>query len=75
MGFFGKLRDSILKKNKEEVKVYEEGLSKTREEFVSSLKILGMKYTKIDDEYFDELEALLIKADIGVKTVMTFMDK
>lgn len=75
MGFFGKLKDSILKKNKEEVKVYEEGLSKTREEFVSSLKILGMKYTKIDDEYFDELEALLIKADIGVKTVMTFMDK
>lgn len=37
--------------------------------------MLGIKYTKINDEYFDELENILIMADIGVNTVMDFMDK
>lgn len=37
--------------------------------------MLGIKYTKIDDEYFDELENILIMADIGVNTVMDFMDR
>ena len=37
--------------------------------------MLGIKYTKIDDEYFEELEQLLIMADIGVNTVMNFMDR
>lgn len=32
--------------------------------------MLGIKYTKIGDEYFDELENILIMADIGVNTVM-----
>ena len=44
-------------------------------EFVSKLSLLGHKYTKVNDEYFDELEDLLIMADIGVKTVMDFIDK
>ena len=30
---------------------------------------------KINDEYFDELENILIMADIGVNTVMDFMDR
>ena len=37
--------------------------------------MLGIKYTKINDEYFDELENILIMADIGVNTVMDFMDR
>ncbi len=37
--------------------------------------MLGIKYTKISDEYFDELENLLIMADIGVNTVFEFMDR
>ena len=55
--------------------MYEKGLEKTRKEFVSKLNLLGIKYTKIDDEYFEELEQLLIMADIGVNTVMNFMDR
>ena len=43
--------------------------------FVSKLSMLGIKYTKINDEYFDELENILIMADIGVNTVMDFMDR
>jgi len=58
-----------------DIETYDKGLEKTRKEFVSKLSLLGVKYTKIDDEYYDELEELLINADVGVNTVMSFMDK
>ena len=62
-------------KTNEEVKKYDEGLEKTRTEFVSKLNMLGIKYTKVNEEYFEELENVLIMADIGVKTVMDFIDR
>lgn len=57
------------------VKVYEKGLTKTRESFVSRLISLTKRHSKVDDEYFDELEEILIMADIGIDTVMSFMDR
>ena len=60
---------------KEDIKVYEKGLTKSRESFVSKLANLTNKYKKVNDEYFDELEEILIMADIGVDTVMNFMDR
>ena len=60
---------------KESVKVYEKGLTKTRENFVSKLINLTNRHSKVDEEYFDELEEILIMADIGVDTVMSFMDR
>lgn len=80
MGLFDKLKNIINKKENIEVKdenvqKYDEGLEKSRNEFVSKLSMLGIKYTKINDEYFDELENILIMADIGVNTVMDFMEK
>ena len=77
MGIFDKLK-KVFTKDKEqekEVQLYTEGLEKTRKEFVSKLNILNLKYTKVNDAYFDELEEILIMADIGVNTVMTFLDK
>ena len=82
MGLFDKFKKIISKKEetkdnveKEALKDYDKGLKKTRDEFVSKLNILGIKYTKVSEEYFEELESLLIMADIGVNTVMNFMDK
>ena len=57
------------------IETYDKGLEKTRKEFVSKLSMLGIKYTKINEEYFEELEELLINADVGVNTVMKFMDR
>lgn len=57
------------------VKIYEKGLTKTRKNFVSRLADLTNKYSKITDEYFEELEEILIMADIGVNTVMDFIDR
>ena len=78
MGILDKFKNIFNKNNetkKEDTTLYEKGLEKTRKEFVSKLNLLGIKYTKIDDEYFEELEQLLIMADIGVNTVMNFMDR
>ncbi len=82
MGIFDKLKTIITKKEKvleevqkEEIKLYDKGLEKTRVEFVSKLSMLGIKYTKVNEEYFEELENILIMADIGVKTVFSFMER
>ncbi len=79
MGLFDKIKSFINKKEtkeeKEELKIYEEGLEKTREEFTSKLINLGKTHKKITEEYFEELENILIMADIGVNTVMDFLDK
>ena len=79
MGLFNKFKNiinkNVTREEKEELDSYDKGLEKTRKEFVSKLSLLGIKYTKIDEEYYEELEQLLIMADIGVNTVMNFMDK
>ena len=60
---------------KKQVKVYEKGLTRSRQGFVSKLANLTNKYNKVTEEYFEELEEILIMADIGVNTVMAFMDR
>jgi len=77
MGLFDKLKNVFKndKKKQEEVKNYDEGLQKTRREFVSKLSNLSVKYKNISEDYFEELENILIMADIGVNTVMNFVDR
>lgn len=75
MGLFDKIKNIFSKENTEEVKTYEKGLEKTRNEFVDKINILGIKYNKVTDEFYDELEEILIMADIGVNTVMDFVEK
>ena len=74
MGLFNKIKN-IFSKDKEEVVKYDEGLVKTRKEFTTEISNLSKKYKNIDDDYFEELEEILIMADIGVNTVMKFVDK
>ncbi|MDD4283014.1 MAG: signal recognition particle-docking protein FtsY, partial [Bacilli bacterium] len=58
---------------KQELNVYDKGLKKTRVDFTSQLNKLANKYKKIGPEYFEELEEILIGADIGVSTVVNFI--
>ncbi len=78
-GLFGlgkkKTKEEVFEEEKKSVKIYEKGLYKSREGFVSKLVGLTTKYNKVNDEYFDDLEEILIMADIGVNTVMKFIDK
>lgn len=74
MKLFDKIKN-VFKGNKEETVLnYDKGLKKTREEFISELSNLSKKYKFINEDYFEELENILIMADIGVSTVMNFVD-
>ncbi len=74
MGLFSKLKTAF-KKDDKSLNTYEKGLFKTRKSFVNKLSDLSKEYKQINENYFEELEELLINADIGVNTVMNFMDK
>lgn len=52
-----------------------EGLSKTRRGFSGALDNLFHGKAKIDDELFDEIEEILISADIGVDATMEMIDE
>ncbi len=83
MSFFSKLKDKFVKKENKDIKteenesleVYDKGLTKSRNTFSSRLLDLTKRYNKVNEEYFEELEEVLINADIGVNTVMNFMEK
>ena len=82
MGFFDKIKQKFKKEEvknekavEEKKEVYDKGLSKSRKQVTSLLSDLTHRYTKINEEYFNELEEILIMADIGVNTVMKFVDR
>lgn len=51
------------------------GLKKTKEGFVDKVSNIFTGRSNIDDELFEELEEVLIQADVGVKTTFTLIDK
>ena len=71
MGFF----DLFRRKDKKKKEKYKMGLHKTREGALSTLKDILSKSNKIDEDLFDQLEEIFIMADIGVDTVIDFIDK
>lgn len=52
-----------------------EGLKKTKDGFVSKVELLINSFTKIDEDFFDELEETLILSDIGAETSADICDK
>ncbi len=75
MGIFSKIKNSFKKEEKKEEEKYDKTLTKTKENFVSKLISLTDKYSKVNEDFFYELEEILIMADVGVNTVMKFIDK
>ncbi len=76
MNIFGKIKNLFKKEDedKKEIQKYDEGLSKTRKNFVEKILNINNKYEKINEEYLESLEEILINADIGVSTVLKLMD-
>lgn len=78
MGLFNKFKKLFVandKVEKEELNTYDKALEKTRNVFNSKLNLLSSKYKKVSEEYFEELEEILIMADIGVNTVIDFIER
>lgn len=53
-------------KKEDNLKKYDDGLAKSRKGFAEKLKFLSKKYKKVNQDYFDDLEEVLIEADVGV---------
>ena len=64
MGFFDKFKISRLK----------EGLEKTRDTLRDKLSVITKGKTEIDDEFLEELETILVAADVGVETTLGIVD-
>lgn len=86
MGLFKFLKDKFKKKEEnsleneqtlESVKKYDEGLTKSRENFSKRLKALNKEFKsrKLDDNYFNNLEEILIEADCGVEFTLNTIEK
>lgn len=64
MGFFDAFKFTRLK----------EGLQKTREGLFGSISKLVMGKTKVDESFLEELESILVAADVGVKTTLRLVE-
>ncbi len=75
MSFFKKLKDKITKQTDSVSEKFKDGLSKTRNSFSEKVNDLVARYRKVDEDFFEELEEILIAADVGVSTVMELIDQ
>ncbi len=71
MGIF-----SIFKSKKKDSSKYKKAMNKTRKDGAfNRLNSLFNSTDKISDDFFDELEEIFVMADIGVDTVVRFIDE
>lgn len=75
MTFFKKLKEKITGTNETVTEKFKDGLSKTRNSFTSKVNDLVARFREVDEEFFEELEELLLQADVGVETVMELVDQ
>ncbi len=78
MGLFSKIKSKFVE-TKQEIEQagqkFKEGLTKTRDSFVGKVEDLFSRTATIDEDFYEELEEILISSDIGVSTVMELMDE
>jgi len=60
---------------KDDVKEYDEGLKKSRNSFSSRLNRFLANFRSVDEDFFDDLEELLIESDVGYETAMRISDE
>ncbi|WP_339249646.1 signal recognition particle-docking protein FtsY [Sporosarcina sp. FSL W8-0480] len=75
MSFFKKLKEKITGTNEAVTEKFKDGLTKTRDSFTSKVNDLVARFREVDEEFFEELEELLLQADVGVETVMELVDQ
>lgn len=77
MSFFKKLKEKFTQQQEPDSspEKFKDGLTKTRVSFSERVNNLVARYRKVDEEFFEELEEVLIGADVGVSTVMELIDE
>ncbi|QED47506.1 signal recognition particle-docking protein FtsY [Cytobacillus dafuensis] len=75
MSFFKKLKEKITKQTDSVTEKFKDGLAKTRDNFSNKVNDLVARYRKVDEDFFEELEEILIQADVGFDTVMKLVEE
>ncbi|MEV5114229.1 signal recognition particle-docking protein FtsY [Peribacillus frigoritolerans] len=84
MSFIKKLKEKFTTQEEKEKSVeaevsigekFKQGLTKTRNSFTGRVNELVARYRKVDEDFFEELEEILIQADVGFDTVMELIDQ
>jgi len=75
LSFFKKLKDKFTQSSDNVSVKFKDGLSKTRNNFTTKVNDLVARYRKVDEDFFEELEEILIGADVGFDTVMELIDE
>lgn len=74
MGLISFLKSKFKKKD-EVTEKYNQGLEKSRKNFSNKLQNLSNRYKTVNEEYFEELEQILIESDVGINLTLTIIDE
>jgi fused signal recognition particle receptor len=75
MGFFKQIKEKLVGQSAKQNEKYIAGLDKSSTTFSDRINELAARFREINDDYFEELENILIMADVGVTMVMKIVDE
>lgn len=75
MGFFSKVKEKFVGKSAKQNEKYVAGLDRSSTTFSDRINELAARFREINDDYFEELENILIMSDVGVTMVMKIVDE
>lgn len=76
MGLISFLKNKFSKKTEDKVTdKYVNGMEKSRKNFSNKLTNLSMRYKAVNQDYFEELEEILIESDVGVSLTLNIIDE
>lgn len=75
MGFFSQIKEKLVGKSTKQNEKYVAGLDKSNSTLSQRINELAARFREINDEYFEELENILIMADVGVSMVMKIVSE
>ena len=74
MGLISFIKNKFKKKD-ESVDTYSQGMERSRKNFSNKLTNLTKRYKEVNQEYFEELEQILIESDVGVNLTLKIIDE
>ena len=75
MGFFNKIKEKFVGKSAKQNEKYVAGLDRSNVTFSDRINELAARFREINEDYFEELENILIMSDVGVSMVMKIVDE
>lgn len=75
MGFFSQIKEKFVGKFAKQNEKYVAGLDRSNSTFSDRINELAARFREINDEYFEELENILIMSDVGVSMVMKIVEE